>query len=225
MIPSNDTAALQRALSYDFSDIARLDLALSHRSVGAANYERLEFLGDALLGFLIGETLFQTFPDATEGQLTRLRASLVKGETLARIARELDIGSFLRLGTGERKSGGHQRDSILADVLEAIICAVYQDGGMNPVRELVQRLYAGRIAQLDLELIQKDPKTRLQELLQSRREALPSYELLEIIGESPDQVFRVSCGIEGLEQALQATGSSRRKAEQTAAEAVLMKIL
>ncbi|MCG2634823.1 MAG: ribonuclease III [Gammaproteobacteria bacterium] len=197
---------------------------MTHRSVGSANYERLEFLGDALLGFLVGELLFEAFPEASEGQLTRLRASLVKRETLAAIARELDLGAYLHLGPGELKSGGHQRDSILSDVLEAIICAVYQDGGMAPARVLVENLFTARVAGLDPSLPGKDPKTCLQELLQARGLPLPVYELLDVVGESPDQVFRVACFADGLESALQASGSSRRRAEQIAAAAVLEKI-
>jgi len=208
---------LSRALNYQFKDAALLEQALTHRSVSSHNNERLEFLGDAVLGCVIADELFQRFPKASEGELTRLRASLVKGDTLAKIGHELELGDCLRLGSGELKSGGHRRSSILACAVEAIIGAAWIDSGFDAARALVARLYESRLAEVSPAAAHKDPKTRLQELLQSRKQPLPVYELLAVEGEAHDQTFRISCKVEGEARAVEGSGSSRRKAEQDAA--------
>ena len=205
------------ALAYQFNDPQIIVQALTHRSIGSKNNERLEFLGDAVLGCIIADELFHRFPTATEGELTRLRASLVKGDTLAVIGRELNLGDCLRLGSGELKSGGFRRDSILACGVEAILGAVYIDGGFEASKDLILRLYKQRLETVSPEAADKDPKTRLQELLQSRKQDLPVYELVAVEGESHDQIFRVACRAEGLTELVRGKGSSRRKAEQDAA--------
>jgi ribonuclease-3 len=211
---------LQERIGYTFQDPALLERALTHRSLGARNNERLEFLGDALLGFEVAENLFHSVDDANEGQLSRMRAHLVKGETLAGIARELELGDLLNLGPGELRSGGQTRDSILADAIEAIIAAVYLDGGIDEARALVRRLLGKRLTQPAPEAQRKDAKTRLQEYLQGRGMALPRYEVMEITGDQHKQAFKVSCST-GLGITTQGEGSSRRKAEQASARAML----
>lgn len=194
---------------------------MTHRSYGGMNNERLEFLGDSIVNFVIAEALFQQFPEAREGQLSRLRARLVKGQTLAELAREMQAGECLRLGSGEMKSGGHRRDSILADTVEAVIGAIYLDAGMEAVRERVLDWFAGRLEAISLKDTQKDPKTRLQEFLQSRQEALPHYEVVSVEGEAHEQTFTVVCQVALLDELPQGVGSSRRHAEQQAAELAL----
>jgi ribonuclease-3 len=214
---------LERRLGYQFSDPELLELALSHRSLGARNNERLEFLGDAILGFTVAESLFHGSGEASEGQLSRMRAHLVKRETLAAIARELDLGAELRLGPGELRSGGQCRDSILSDALEAIIASVYLDGGMVPARELIGRLLGDRLSDPAPEIRRKDPKTQLQEQLQAAGRALPRYEVIEVGGEQHAQRFRVSCSAAaGL--VTEGEGPSRRKAEQAAARLMLERL-
>ena len=208
---------LCKALDYSFTDSGLLDLALTHRSVSNNNNERLEFLGDAILGCVIAEELFKRFPKATEGELTRLRASLVKGDTLARIGRELELGDCLRLGSGELKSGGFRRSSILACGVEAIIGAVHVDNGFEAARNLVVHLFKSRLDSTSPEAAHKDPKTRLQELMQSHKQTPPVYELLSVEGDSHEQTFHVSCDTLGLTELVTGKGSSRRKAEQDAA--------
>ncbi len=208
---------LCQALAYQFKDPQLIVQALTHRSIGSKNNERLEFLGDAILGCVIADELFQRFPKATEGELTRLRASLVKGDTLAMIGRELNLGDCLILGSGELKSGGFRRDSILACGVEAILGAVYVDGGFDACKGLILRLYKQRLETVSPEAADKDPKTRLQELLQSRKQALPVYELMAVEGESHDQVFRIICRADGLNEPVRGKGTSRRRAEQDAA--------
>ena len=195
--------------------------ALTHRSHSSDNYERLEFLGDSLLGFIIADTIYERFPNAKEGQLTRLRASLVRQETLAELGRELDLGAHLILGPGALKSGDHERDSILSDVLEAIIGAIYLDGGMKPCRQFVTRMFASRLALCEPDNVFKDPKTRLQELLQERSEELPEYTILDVSGPPHKQSFKVQCQIAGVSQVFLGQGSSRRRAEQDSAEKAL----
>lgn len=212
---------LQRALGYQFSNIALLTLALTHRSKGASNNERLEFLGDAILGFVAADLLYTEFDSAPEGHLSRFRASLVKKETLAELAREFSLGDHLLLGSGELKSGGFRRDSILADGVEAIIGAIYLDSSLDNARTFIEKCLAPRIANLSAENELKDPKTRLQEFLQARRLSLPVYAVTGTSGDEHDQQFEVSCTVEGLPQPSVGIGSSRRKAEQTAAEQAL----
>lgn len=212
---------IAQGLGHAFRDADLLREALTHRSAGSWNNERLEFLGDALLNSIIAIELFARQPRAPEGELSRLRAALVRGETLAGIARELDIGSGLVLGEGERKSGGHRRDSILADTLEALIGAIFLDSDFETTRALVLGLFAGRLADLPSAESLKDPKTRLQEYLQQRRYDPPDYSVIEVAGADHAQRFTVRCRIEALACERRATATSRRKAEQQAAQACL----
>ena len=209
---------LAKRLGYAFSDSALLDQALSHRSAGSPHNERLEFLGDAILSFLMAEFLFARSPAASEGQLTRLRASLVNGETLAALARQLDLGPHLRLGGGELKTGGRTRDSILADAFEALVGAVYLDGGLESCRQFVAMAYRERLAAVSVGGgAAKDPKTRLQEWLQSHRLTLPVYSVTSVEGQDHARLFRVECRIEEPAMITHGRGSSRRKAEQDSA--------
>jgi ribonuclease III len=213
---------LEKALGYRFSDGERLQLALTHRSVSRRhNNERLEFLGDAQLSQIISTELFHRFPDAAEGQLTRMRASLVRGQTLAEVARELGLGEYLILGGGELKSGGHRRESILADTLEALIGAMVIDGGEDACREVVLSWFEARLAAISPQSVRKDAKTRLQEWLQARKYELPVYGVLSVSGQAPKQSFEVECELSGLKKTFRASGPSRRRAEQQAAEQAL----
>jgi ribonuclease-3 len=197
-------------------------LALTHRSFAGRNNERLEFLGDAILNFVAGEALFERFPQAREGQLSRLRARLVKGETLAVLARGFDLGEYLRLGSGELKSGGFRRESILADALEALIGAIYLDAGMDVARQRVLGWLSNELDSLTLVDTNKDPKTRLQEFLQSRGTDLPRYDVVDIQGEPHCRTFFVQCEVALLNDKTQGQGASRRIAEQVAAAAALV---
>ncbi|MCK7582917.1 MAG: ribonuclease III [Chromatiales bacterium] len=219
-----DPRRLAQALGHRFTREELLIQALTHRSVGASNNERLEFLGDALIGFVIAEALWERFPKADEGTLSRMRASLVKRESLARLARDLKLGDSLRLGAGELRTGGHARDSILADALEAVLGAVYLDAGFERTRTVVLELFAARLEQTDAERAGKDPKTRLQEWLQSYKRPLPEYLVLSIDGDQHDQTFIVSCQLQDADVTTRGTGTSRRRAEQAAAESMLERI-
>ena len=219
-----DPGRLQRALGYEFQDPDLLTLALTHRSVGRRNNERLEFLGDSVVNHIIAEAIFQRFPDVREGDMSRMRASLVRGDTLAELARELELGSYLLLGPGERKSGGHRRGSILADALEAVAGAILLDGGMDRCRECVLGWYRSRLEQTSLGDAKKDAKTQLQEFLQGRGKPLPEYELLGAVGEDHDQQFRVACRLPDPSLVVEGSGRSRRKAEQSAARAALERL-
>lgn len=212
--------ALMRQLDYKFNSSELLQAALTHRSVRGQNNERLEFLGDSLLNFIIAEKLYHQHRAAKEGDLSRLRANLVKGETLAEIALELKLGDFLRLGPGELKSGGFSRKSILADAFEAIIGAIYLDSDFHTCRKKVLGWFESRINGINPAL-EKDPKTRLQEYLQSKHLPLPQYEILSIEGEAHAQVFHIECRVPGLAFVTSSVGSTRRKAEQLAAEKYL----
>lgn len=216
---------LQQALAYQFKDINLLSQALTHRSKGSTNNERLEFLGDAILGFVAADLLYSQFQQSPEGHLSRFRASLVKKETLAAIAREFSLGDYLRLGSGELKSGGFRRDSILADAMEAIFGAMYLDGGLDNVCKLIERCLSSRLDKLSAESDMKDPKTRLQEYLQARRLELPDYTVTETLGDDHEQEFEVQCKVTGLSQPIKGVGSSRRKAEQAAAKQALESLL
>jgi ribonuclease-3 len=218
---STSYQALLKKLDYQFKDLELLQLALSHRSVGSKNNERLEFLGDAVLNYVIGHELFARFPKAREGELSRLRASLVKGELLAKIGKELELGDLLNLGPGELKSGGFRRSSILADAVEAIIGAVEQDAGFEAARKLIYHLYRERLQNIDINQQLKDPKTQLQEYLQGRGQGLPRYEVVNVDGADHNQQFTVECHVEILNKSVSAVGSSRRKAEQKAAKQTL----
>jgi ribonuclease-3 len=200
------------------------ETALTHRSAGSSNNERLEFLGDAILGFVIADYLYANFPDADEGELSRLRAGLVKGDSLAQIAKQLDLGQYLNLGAGELRSGGHSRGSILADAVEALFAAVYLDGGYLEARRVILELFEDKLSRLSKKSQQKDPKTRLQELLQSRKNPLPTYTIISITGEQHEQCFTVTCRVDELNIITEGTGSSRRKAEQDAASRFLRRI-
>lgn len=219
---SADLRALVRRLGHRFDDEALLAQALTHRSAGSHNNERLEFLGDALLGLVIADVLCQRFPQASEGRLSRLRASLVNKETLARLARGLELGDYLRLGAGELRSGGHARDSILADALEAVFAAVYLDRGFAAACEVIQRVFHEALRETCQSPSGKDPKTRLQERLQARKRLLPHYEVLDIAGSQHAQVFHVRCRLpDAHDKTFFGEGKTRRRAEQAAAERVL----
>lgn len=222
---TNSLDKLQSRLGYRFTDPSRLAEALTHRSAQGPNNERLEFLGDSILNFVIADELFRRRPADTEGLLSRLRASLVNRQSLAEIARDLELGEYLRLGGGELKSGGHRRESILADTVEGIIGAVYVDGGFAACRELIVSLYDSRLDNLPSAAQLKDPKTRLQEYLQGLRRGLPIYEVLEITGKAHDQQFRVRCRVDHAELGTEGIANSRRQAEQQAAEAMLNLLL
>jgi len=213
---------LEQQIGYTFTHPNLLLLALTHRSFSHNNNERMEFLGDSILGFLVAEALFGRFPDAREGQLSRLRAKLVKGQTLAAIARRFSLGDWLRLGSGELKSGGFRRESILADTLEAVLGAIYLDGGIVPARRRALAWLADELSSLTLEQPNKDPKTRLQEFLQSRGCELPNYQVLDIRGEPHQRHFVVECSSTLLAETTQGEGGSRRIAEQLAARAALI---
>ncbi len=221
---SLDLDRLQRKLGYQFHDTGLLQQALTHRSAGSRNNERLEFLGDAILGFEVAENLYRLHPDATEGELSRARAQLVKRESLAQVARRLDLGRHLVLGAGELRSGGQNRDSILSDAVEALIAAVYIDGGMAAARALVRRLLGEEIDAITPRQQPKDAKTRLQELLQSRTLPRPAYEVVKVEGEAHDQAFTVACRVERPPVETFGRGTSRRKAEQEAAAAMLERL-
>ncbi|MGB0360869.1 MAG: ribonuclease III [Endozoicomonas sp.] len=213
---------LQKELGHKFSDVRLLELALTHRSLGSCNNERLEFLGDSIVNFVIAEALYERFPEAREGQLSRLRARMVRGVTLAELGREFRLGDFLKLGSGELKSGGFRRESILADTVEAIIGAIYLDAGMTVCHDRIRAWFNTRLDLLTTTDEQnKDPKTRLQEYLQARQQLLPKYQVTDIRGEAHDQYFSVVCTLECLKEPSKGEGSSRRGAEQQAARNAL----
>ena len=218
-----ELSELEAALGYSFVDKSLLIRALTHKSVGSDNNQRLEYLGDAVLGYVVARRLFATRPDDGEDIMTLMRASVVKGETLAQVAADVGIAQHLRLGVGERRSGGHKRASILADALEAIVGAVHEDGGIEPAEKLVNELLGRRLQELDLDTI-KDAKTRLQELLQGSGLALPEYEVVGTQGLDHQQTFSVRCRVDALGVELVAEGSSRRSAEKQAAQAMLVRI-
>ncbi|MDQ8021698.1 MAG: ribonuclease III [Moraxellaceae bacterium] len=212
---------IENRLGHVFGRAALLEQALTHRSFSADHNERLEFLGDGILNMVIAEALYVRFADLREGELSRLRAQLVRQDALQKIAERLGVGECLRLGDGELKSGGHRRPSILADAVEALFGAVYLDAGFDAARSVILRLYTDSLASLDPARQLKDPKTTLQELLQARRLPLPQYSLVEVRGEAHAQEFEVSCQIALLKEAPRGVGVSRRAAEQAAAEAAL----
>ncbi len=215
---------LQDRLGYHFQDEGQLQLALTHRSFGTPNNERLEFLGDSVLNLILGEALYQRFPATREGQLSRLRAQMVKGATLAELAQEFGLGVCLRLGEGEMKSGGRQRESILADALEAVIGALYLEAGLSVCTERVTAWYESRLSQLSPDEPSKDPKTQLQEYLQAKHLPLPDYEVVQVAGQAHARTFTIACRVAPLKEPLHASASNRRDAEQQAAAAVLKKL-
>jgi ribonuclease-3 len=220
----NDQRQLQRlckAIRYEFRDMELLEEALTHRSKHTRNNERLEYLGDSILGFLIAKRLYDMFPEATEGELSRCRSKLVKGETLAKLARAINLGDYLLLGPGELKSGGFRRNSTLADAFEAVMGAIYLDSGMQSVDDFVVHQFAPLLEAISLDDTLKDPKTQLQEYMQARRQALPEYTVISTSGSDHEQLFQVQCVVEGLPHPTVGEGSSRRKAEQAAAHQAL----
>ena len=216
--------SLRERLGYAFRNPELLRGALTHRSFGATNNERLEFVGDAVLNCVVAASLYRRFPGLPEGELSRARASLVNQDTLARVARDAALGDEIRLGDGEHKTGGAQRPSILADALEAVFGAVFIDGGYDAARDVVERCYGDVLAHADPASLGKDPKTRLQELLQARRMSVPEYAVVATSGEAHAQVFDVECRIGAMQLVSTGRGVSRRAAEQAAAEAALEQI-
>lgn len=215
---------LQQKLQHKFRDSSLLVRALTHRSFSADHNERLEFLGDSVLGLSISSLLYERLKSLPEGDLSRIRANLVKQETLHRIAGELNVAASLRLGEGEKRSGGDRRPSILADALEAVIGAVYLDAGFETAQALVHRLYANVEISTHMGAIGKDAKTELQEWLQGRKFSLPSYKVIATLGEAHRQTFDVECAVEELKLSERGMGNSRRAAEQVAAAAVLTRL-
>lgn len=218
---SDTLKQLETGLNYHFSNRELLNQALSHRSSGAINNERLEFLGDSVLNTVISTLLFERHPQFNEGALTRLRASLVNQATLAAVARELALGEYLSLGPGELKSGGQRRASILADALEAVLGAVYIDGGFKRLQTVVSRLFNTRLSVPVLNETLKDSKTQLQEALQAHDLPLPVYSVESITGQAHQQTFQVICRVEALGIHAYGKAASRRAAEQQAAQRVL----
>ena len=214
----NALPVLQTRISYSFTQPELLQQALTHRSFSASNNERLEFLGDSVLNFIIAHQLFNLFPNLPEGDLSRLRAKLVKEASLAEIATDLHLGDALKLGEGELKSAGWRRPSILADALEAIVGAVYLDGGFDAAQKVVALLYRDKLSIIDPKAIDKDAKSQLQEYLQSKKMDLPEYQVVSIEGEAHAQTFTVQCFIKKLKLTTTGVGTSRRVAEQQAAK-------
>ena len=210
-------ASLSKIIHYTFNDPSFMIMALTHRSFSSQHNERLEFLGDSVLSFLIANELYKRFPRIDEGDLSRLRAQLVKESSLSTIATSMGLGDFIRLGEGELKSAGWRRPSILADTFESIIGAIYLDGGIEPTHEFVLRFFETQLNEIDPKLIQKDPKTLLQELLQSKKSDLPIYTVVSIEGEAHSQTFTIECHIKKSNIKTQGVGNSRRIAEQEAA--------
>ena len=225
MIQGDAPAEVKAWIGREFGHVfARSDLcvtALTHRSAGSRHNERLEFLGDSVVNCAVARLLYEEYPEADEGALSRQRATLVSGETLARIAAERDVGDHLRLGSGELKTGGFRRQSILADALEAIVGAVFVDAGFEAAFAVVRRLVGTRLADLPAPAALKDPKTRLQETLQGRGMALPEYQLTAVSGEAHEQSFAVRCEVAGFGLTTAGEGASRRRAEQAAAERMI----
>jgi ribonuclease-3 len=212
---------LSKKLGLSFNNPQLFAIALTHRSANANNNERLEFLGDSILGFVIAQQLYERFPSAPEGVLSRLRASLVNQSSLAELAKQHNIGDYLLLGSGELKSGGFRRESILSDALEAIIAALFLDSGMDNCQRWVIELFTEKLEQLSLDNWQKDPKTQLQEIMQSRRMELPEYTLITMSGLAHQQTFKVKCSVPMIKESCIGAGISRKKAEQAAAELML----
>lgn len=220
----NNLNRLCKKINYEFKELSLLKQALTHRSADAVNNERLEFLGDSLLGTVIANALFQQFPQNSEGQLSRLRAHLVRGEMLAVIAQEIGLGDYLYLGQGELKSGGFRRASILADALEAIFAAVYLDSDFETCKKIILNLFDNRLKDEHLNDNLKDSKTQLQEYLQSRKITLPQYRLTNVEGDTHDQIFHISCKVPDMNLVTEGKGNTRRKAEQEAARKLFKQI-
>ena len=212
---------LCKNLGLNFNNPQIFKMALTHRSANSVNNERLEFLGDSILGFVIAQKLFDLFPTASEGVLSRLRASLVNQSSLAELARQHQIGDYLLLGSGELKSGGFRRDSILSDALEAIMGALFKDQGIDSCQVWIEHLFMEKLNNLSLDNWQKDPKTQLQELMQSKKQILPEYTLVTMSGLAHEQLFKIKCSIPLITDTCVGTGISRKKAEQAAASLML----
>jgi ribonuclease III len=219
-----DLLGLQQRLGYQFKNQQLLQQALTHKSYAKENNERLEFVGDAVLGYLVGSLLYRLYQNVQEDALSLMRAELVRGRTLALLAKELELAPLLHLGSGELKSGGRDRDSILANAVEAVIGAVHEDGGIQACADLVHALYKERVKDLDAQSL-KDAKTQLQELMQSQGKDLPSYEVEEIAGADHQRQYSVRCSVPTLNKSFVASASSRRGAEKAAAQLLLADIL
>ncbi|XBC37881.1 MAG: ribonuclease III [Buchnera aphidicola (Meitanaphis microgallis)] len=215
---------LQKILGYNFIKKNLLIQALTHRSANSKHNERLEFLGDSILSFVIANALYHYFPNVNEGDMSRMRATLVRGNTLAKIAHEFNLGNYLQLGQGELKSGGFRRESILANTIEALIGSIFLDSNLKTVEKLILKWYKKRLEKISPGDTQKDPKTRLQEYLQSKHLPLPAYLVEQVYGEAHNQLFTIYCEITGMDEKSIGIGSSRRKAEQEAAQSVLAKL-
>lgn len=222
---SPELHALQKRLLHPFANPKLLERALTHRSFSSDHYERLEFLGDSVLNLAISGLLFERLSQLPEGDLSRVRANLVKQDTLFQIATGLGLSNCLRLGDGEKRSGGHKRPSILADAVEALIGAVYLDAGFEPANALVRRLYAGVELSAQMSAMGKDPKTELQEWLQARKMKLPVYRVVATLGEAHKQTFDVECTVQETGHSERGIGASRRAGEQAAAAAMLQRLL
>lgn len=217
--------ALFDALAYRPQQLSLFEQAVTHRSFSRHHNERLEFLGDAVLDLVIGELLYRQFPARREGELSRFRAELVKGEHLAVMGRGIGLGQFLRLGTGEHKNGGNDRDSILAGALEALFGATYLDGGFEAAHDVISRLFTEALADIEQIAKRKDGKTALQEFLQSRQLPLPEYALIRTSGQHHRQTFHVECSVAGIPEPVVASGQSKKNAEQNAAEKMLQRLM
>lgn len=212
---------LQKKIGYTFKDESLLKLALTHRSANKNHNERIEFLGDSILSFIIAEELYTRYPRSTEGDMSRLRATLVRGKTLAEMGREFGVGDCIFLGPGEMKSGGARRESILEDVMESMIGAIYLDSDTATVKALVLDWYQARLERFKPGQNQKDAKTQLQEFLQGRKKKLPVYSVINVTGEAHDQKFFVECVVQDMKKTFKGEGASRRVAEQQAAQRAL----
>jgi len=216
---------LMRKLDHEFADVSILRLALTHRSKGSNNYERLEFLGDSILGFVVADWLYKHYPKLAEGKLSRMRSSLVRKETLAQVARQLNMSNYLILGEGELKSGGFNRDSILADTIESIIGALYLDAGFEVASQFIYSNFKDQFEGISIQSTFKDAKSKLQEAMQKQGYDLPNYEIVETLGEQHEQQFTIECSLITLDISSRATARARRSAEQAAAEKVLSQFL
>ncbi|VFP88231.1 Ribonuclease 3 [Buchnera aphidicola (Cinara piceae)] len=215
---------IQKFLGYKFTNVSLLKHALTHRSASKKHNERLEFLGDSILSFIIAKALYHHFPKVNEGGMSRMRATLVRGNTLAEIASEFSLGNYIKLGQGEKKSGGFKRESILANAIEAIIASIFLDSNLYTVEQIVLQWYKKRFKKMSPIGTKKDPKTRLQEFLQSKHFPLPIYHVGQIYGAAHNQIFTIYCKINGLSEILIGIGASRRKAEQDAAQNALIRL-
>ena len=212
---------IKDVMGHGFTDAGLLSRALTHRSFSRTHNERLEFLGDALLGMFIADELFIKFPEAAESDLTRMRSSLVKKETLAQLAKQLELGDHIRFSVGEHKSGGGRKESLLANALEAVIGAIYLDSDLGACRQSILKLYTPLLDAMSVENIQKDPKSKLQEYMQANKKALPAYHVIAEEGGAHGVLFTIECRIEGLTEPVVAKGRSKRNAEQSAARTAL----